>query len=341
MNGFSARGRFLSVAGRMGGLIGGGLILSVSAVFLAGCQPSEGFSLASMNPFQRDQAAATRDGRPGSRGKDSASEAEFSRLLSRGRKAKETGDYDEARQAYQEMIVAFPDRHEGYYYLGVVADHEKRFREAESLFSQAILRRPLEAKYHNSLGYCFLLQRKLDDAEAALRKAVALQPSNERFRTNLGMVYGHQERYADAIEQFRRAGSVADAYCNLAFVLESQGKIAEAKNAYYLAMRADPTSDRAERLLTELESYQRDPRAYAAEAPEIDADGMRWVRYVEQDQSEPSDLAALETAELQGFTPVRRRGTSLQRIGDASRESSLESLRPRVAEWGDTRPLYE
>lgn len=347
MNGFSARGRADSVAGRTVASIGAGLIFSVSAVLLCGCESTQGSSMASWDPFHRDKPPEWQDGGrstkslAGNKGMDRREEAQLSALLSQGKKAAETGDYADARRAYQEMIVAFPDHHEGYYHLGVVADHEKRFREAEALFAQAIRLRPLDAKYHSSLGYCFLLQRKLDDAEAALLKAVALQPSNGRFRTNLGMVYGHQERYTDALEQFRRAGGVADAYCNLAFVLEAQGKTTEAKNAYQLAMRADPTSNRAERLLAELERYQKDPAAYASEAPEIDADGMRWVRYVEQAESRPDNVAALAPAR-QGFTPMRRAGTSVQQMRDAGRGSSLESPRPRVAEWGaDTRPLYE
>src|SRR5690606_32125088 len=158
----------------------------------------------------------------------------------------------------------------------VVADKQRRYREAQALYSEAIRLHGPDAELFNNLGYSFYLQGNLRKAEAAMLKAVALQPANPRFRNNLGMVYGHQGRHDLAMEQFRRAGSDADAYYNLAFVLASQDNVEGAKECFRRALAVDPAHERAGRALAAFQRSEQIPLDQLAQAP-AGANGAQWI----------------------------------------------------------------
>ncbi len=204
----------------------------------------------------------------------------FSQRLTKAEQNSEKGKLDEARAAFEKLIVDFPDRPEAYRGLGLVADRQRRHREAQSLFSEAIRLRPLDAELFNDLGYSFYLDGQLPKAESALLKAVSLAPSQARYRNNLGLVHGQQGHYEQALQQFRKSGSEADAQYNLAFVYASQEKIGEAKLCFERAVAADPAYDRARQALKSFEQYERDPES-VEDPGEFFTNGKVWVPFVE------------------------------------------------------------
>ncbi len=202
---------------------------------------------------------------------------EFYSGLTTGRKFEKTGRMDEARRVYEGLIVKNPGRYEPYHRLGVVADRQKRYREAQALYAQAISIHP-DPQIFNDLGYCLYLQGKLEKAESALLKAVSMQPANSRFRNNLAMVYGHQGRDEEAMEEFRRGGSEADAFYNMAFILASRDDVDGAKNCFRLALAADPSHDKATEALR---SFDQSPHSSGGDEHPIADSGRRMVPYVE------------------------------------------------------------
>lgn len=211
--------------------------------------------------------------------------ATFAQEMARARGLERSGKYEEVRPIYERLIAEYPDRYEPRHRLGVVADRQRRYREAQALYGEAIRLEPRDPDVFNDLGYCLFLQGKLEKAESALLKAVALSPADSRYRNNLGMVFGHQERYEEALAEFRHAGSEADAYYNLAFVLATQEEVDGAKNCFRLALAADPTYDRARAALESFERYEKDPEGFADNSP-IVQDGIPWVPYVEGSEAE-------------------------------------------------------
>lgn len=187
---------------------------------------------------------------------------------------------DEARRIYEQLIVKYPKRHEAYHRLGVVADRQQRYREAQALYSQAIRLHPKDPELFNDLGYNFYLQGKLDKAEAALIKSASLAPSVGRYRNNLGLVLGHQGRHGEALEQFRHAGSEAEANYNLAFVLAAQENVPGAKDCFLRALAADATYEPARRALSAFDRYEEDPQGFMDNGPVVQ-NGVRLVPYVE------------------------------------------------------------
>jgi Tfp pilus assembly protein PilF len=200
--------------------------------------------------------------------------------LAKARSFEATGQLDEARKIYQELIAHFPSRPEPYHRLGVVADRQKRHREAQALYGEALLLKPLDGQLFNDLGWCFYLQGKFDKAESSLLKAISLQPANGRYRNNLGLVLGQQGRLEEALVHFRRAGSEADAQYNLAFVLASTGKYDEAKARFRMAIEIDPTHEAAREALRGFERYEENPQLADSQWSEADPNSVPYVEAV-------------------------------------------------------------
>ncbi len=256
--------------------------------------------------------------------------------MMKARQLEQEGKLAEARKIYEQLIVQYPHRYEPYHRLGVVADREKRYREAVALYTQAIALQP-DPEIFNDLGFSYYLQGQLDKAESALLKAVSMKPANPRFRNNLGMVYGFQGRYEEALEQFRRGGSEADACYNMAFILATQDDLEGAKRYLMLALAADPTHKKAQDALASLEGggSQRigpNPRQLAQ-------DGRRWELYQEPTDRQPPTTA--RTASYETVAPNRPTPPGSPASPDASAGALMPgtSLVHKSAPRPDTQAL--
>ena len=288
------------------------VLLALAATSLTGCANFE---------LTKPQSLLT----PPTRAKFSG-RTSFNDGLTKARNAELAGQLEDARNCYQELIVAYPKRYEPYHRLAVVADKQQRHREAQGLYTEAIARKPGEPELFNDLGYCFYLQGKLDKAESAMIKAVSLAPSVPRFRNNLGLVYGHMGRYDEALESFRRAGSEADAQYNLAFVYATQEKVEEAKLCFQKAQSSDPGHEKSQRALQGFERYERDPEA-TFESTERVKDGVRWIPFSEG--RSPGQQAAAIGPIDSGEGPTgggsgRPAQTSAMRVADHSETNVMQ-----------------
>ena len=203
----------------------------------------------------------------------------FTKRYSQARSLESANKLDEAREIYQQLITENPDRWEPYHRLGLVADRQRRYTEAESLLSEALRRKPFDAELFGDLGYCYYLQGKLDKSESALSKAIAMKPSDGRYRNNLGLVYGAKGRDDDALGCFRKAGSEADAQYNMAFLMAMRNDMEGAKKRFQMALNADPNHDGARKSLRSFEQADRDGDENVE--AELTADGRPWEPYIE------------------------------------------------------------
>ncbi len=164
------------------------------------------------------------------------------------------------RPAQERLAVTQPKPVEALHHQGQAAAREGHYQEAEGLYTQALAIAPRNAEVLNDLGYCLYCQGKLPQAETMMLKAVALQPSDPQLRTNLGVIYGHQGRPREALEQFRLAGSEADACTNLAEILMARNDRAAAKDYLRQALAAEPNHARAQKALEAL-AQQEPPQS--------------------------------------------------------------------------------
>jgi len=210
--------------------------------------------------------------------------------LLRGRNCERSGEWEKARQIYEELLKDHPDNAEVAHRLGVVADAQKRHAEAEQLFLFGLQREPRNAGLLSDLGYCYFLQGQLSKAESALLKATSLEPKNPLHWNNLGLVVGHMGRHQEALEDFRKAGSEADAQYNLAFVYAAQNRVDQAKVCFQTALTSDPAHRRAREALSAFEEFDRLP-PHLRDIEDVAENGVRYVPYIEGSDPTNSGVA--------------------------------------------------
>ena len=259
----------------------------------------------------------------------------FAELMGKGRNYETSGKLDKAREIYESLIVAYSDRAEAYHRLAVVADRQRRYREAQGLYSEALRLEPNNPQLFNDLGYCFFLQGQLGKAESALIKAVAMEPSNERYHNNLGLVYGHQGDYERALEEFRKAGSEADAQYSLAFIFASQDNVEAAKERFHLALLSDPTHEKSREALRGFERYEELPED-AREDLEVVRDGVRYVPYIENAESDggvqPATATSVDSPDVvQPTQPASIAADASQQRTAELRSRAQQMLRERLS----------
>src|SRR5262249_57924483 len=99
---------------------------------------------------------------------------------------------------------------------------------------------PRDANLLNDLGYSYYNHGDWQEAERWLRKSLAVDSHHQRAWINLGMTLGQQERYDESVEAFGHAVRPAEAHCNLAFILTTQGRRQEARQEYEKALALEP-----------------------------------------------------------------------------------------------------
>ena len=90
-------------------------------------------------------------------------------------------------------------------------------------------------------------------AEENLRKALTVDPKHGRAWMNLGLALGQQKKYEESLEAFEKAVRPAEARCNLAFVMSTQGKTDQARELYHEALKLDPGLKLARQALAKLD----------------------------------------------------------------------------------------
>ncbi len=118
--------------------------------------------------------------------------------------------------------------------------------EAEALYKRAVALQPKYWGNYSHLGNFYYRHGRYGEAEAAFRKAIELTPDNARGYSNLGQVL-HESggRDKEAIAALERSIALRPSYraaSNLAVIVFSEGRFADAARAYEKALEFD-TSD--------------------------------------------------------------------------------------------------
>lgn len=206
-------------------------------------------------PDADESAAGAKPGKPMNATQEKAKTAAIGTEMAKGRMQERAGEWEKARTTYQGVIKKYPTEPDAYHRLGIVADQQRRFTEAQENFTTALRMKPRDAEIHNDLGYSFFLQGKLDKAESSLQKATQIDPKNSRYRNNLGLVLGHKGKYPEAYAEFSKGGSEADAFYNLAFIYAAKDEADKAKECFRRAIAMNPKHDLARKALQSFELY--------------------------------------------------------------------------------------
>ncbi|MGQ9913829.1 MAG: tetratricopeptide repeat protein [Thermogutta sp.] len=149
--------------------------------------------------------------------------------------------------------------------LGRLQDRQGDFQAALNTYQRAVKHHPENAAAWNHLGLCLARQGRLADAADSLQKAVNLEPRRELYRTNLAVIFVEAGRTEDALRQLRAVQEEAEAYYNLAYLLQKTGDSATAARYFNLALQRKPDFEEARQWL-ELLRAQNDNSLIAQES---------------------------------------------------------------------------
>ena len=125
--------------------------------------------------------------------------------------------------------------------LAVLYDKFGDFTKSAAEYEAQIAVAPQDAELLTDYGYSHYCRGDWASAEALLLRAVQADANQKRAWVNLGLAQAQLAKFDESLRSFSNAVRPADAHCNVAFVLASQGKTAEAKEQYRLALSLDPS----------------------------------------------------------------------------------------------------
>jgi tetratricopeptide (TPR) repeat protein len=114
--------------------------------------------------------------------------------------------YDQAEQAFRQVLVQDPDNSSTLNNLGyMLIDHNMRLEEAFNMIKRAVELDPQNGAYLDSLGWAHFKLGKYVEAEENLRKAADKTPNDATIQDHLGELYAKTGRLKLAAAHWERA----------------------------------------------------------------------------------------------------------------------------------------
>jgi len=139
---------------------------------------------------------------------------------------------EKAIQAYKTSISLNPYRDDTHIMLGNLYFSEKRYRDAENEYKQAIRLNPTENNYY-SLGQAYLELGQYNAAKNQFNTVKHLAPESPNGNFGLGLVCSRQGDFEEAIRQFKKAigieNELYDAYAEMGYAYADLGQMDKAQ----------------------------------------------------------------------------------------------------------------
>ncbi len=154
------------------------------------------------------------------------------------------------------------DRIEVLFAYGSMYERAKLFEQSEASFRELLKIDPDNSTALNYLGYMFADRGvHLDEAHELIQRALDLEPGNGAYLDSLGWLYYRQEKFdlaADYLERsLKQFGQDPVVHSHLGDVYFKQGRIADARKHWNLALEAWNRSAPADRDSEEMEELRR------------------------------------------------------------------------------------
>jgi len=185
-----------------------------------------------------------------------------------GAAAAQTGQIDQAINAFKRVTAIKPDYAEAHNNMGNVLKDQGKLEEAIEAYKKALSLKPDYAEAYNNMGNALMDQGKLEGSTEAYKKALSLKPDYADAHYNIGNVLKDQGKLEGSTVAYKKALSLkpdyADAYYNMGLVLKDQGKLEEAIEAYKKALSLKPDYAEASHILSALtgKTTKSAPREY-------------------------------------------------------------------------------
>ncbi len=271
--------------------------------------------------------------------------------VSMARLQERQGDTRTAQRIYEQVLATNPDQSLARHRMGVLEARAGHYDVAIAHFEAARQAGKSDPELMNDLGYACYLKGDLPAAERWLREALTSDSRNRQAHNNLGLVLGAMGRDRESLDQFRLAGSMADAWNNVAWVQAQRGDTDAAQRSYLKALDADASIKPAAEALVAIEQ-RREALVRIARRTDPDRRPRDTVKVVSYEEALPTALpepgalgVTLADFEASGDDNRPREPARLPdsagaavALDSATREHQSE-LRPLVAQPATADPL--
>ena len=153
-------------------------------------------------------------------------------------------DTKKAAKAYETAITLDPNRDDSHIKLGNLYFTEKRYKEAEQEFKEAVRINPT-ANNHYSLGQAYLEHELYNDARIHFNEVIQLAPESPNGYFGMGQALSGQGQYQEAIFKFQKAlqhdSLLLDAQAEIGYAYADMGEMELAQQKLELLEAEDPS----------------------------------------------------------------------------------------------------
>lgn len=176
-------------------------------------------------------------------------------LLAWARYQEDIGEYAEARRKYHELQIAYPNNIEAALGLARIEVLTGRTRQAEEILRGVAQRHPENIDVRLAFGRLYSQQERWDDAIRSFEEACELQPNDQTCRYELGIALAQSHQFDPALAHLTFAVGEPAAHYNIGYILNQQGRHADAVEWFRTSLQRHPdqqTAERARTMLAEL-----------------------------------------------------------------------------------------
>ena len=153
--------------------------------------------------------------------------------------------YDQAIDAYRELLRIEPTNAAAYHNLGASLGSTRRNEEALEAYQAAVKLAPSRAVFQASLASGYMNLRRWDESLAAFNEAIRLDPNRAETYNALGFLYDNTRRFEEALATHKKASELAPhqpaSFHNLGLVYMKLGRPADAIAPLEKALKMNPT----------------------------------------------------------------------------------------------------
>jgi predicted O-linked N-acetylglucosamine transferase (SPINDLY family) len=117
----------------------------------------------------------------------------------------QNGEYQQANQIYQQILISDPKNADALHYSGVIAMQTGDLERSIQLLEKAIAIQPNISGFHSNLAMAYKDNNQFQPALDHYQKALALSPKNPVIHFNLGALYQTYERFEDAFLSYEQS----------------------------------------------------------------------------------------------------------------------------------------
>lgn len=134
------------------------------------------------------------------------------------------GEYQEAREIYNEILSRDFDNAKAYNKLGVILAREQKTEQAKTYFMKALELNPRLSSAASNLGNVYFEARDLKNAKKYYEKAITLDPDNPIPYNNLAVVYKQSKDIDKYVKFYKKSVELSARRINDSTILPHEKK---------------------------------------------------------------------------------------------------------------------